>query len=256
MSIIRIEKTKDYTIMSNYHFREKDMSLKAKGLLSLMLSLPENWDYSIAGLVAICKENETSIKTALDELKEFGYLEVVKKMPNETKTGRIEYEYIVYEHKINKINTDNIEVKVGKELIQELEKQGIENLGVEFLGVENPIQYNNKQLNTNNKILNSNKSKKVKFDEIINSFTEDEEIRELLGEWLKVRKAKRAAMTNRAIELNLQKLDKLANDSKMSVADYLKEVICRGWQAFYVINNYNKPKEKSMWEKMNEVFDE
>lgn len=155
MAIIRIEKTKDYTVMSNYHFKEKDMSLKAKGLLSLMLSLPENWDYSVAGLVAICKENETSIKSALDELKEFGYLEVVKKMPNETKTGRIEYEYIVYEHKINKINTDNIEVKVGKELIQELEKQGIENLGVEFLGVENPIQYNNKQLNTNNKIDNN-----------------------------------------------------------------------------------------------------
>lgn len=148
MSVIRIEKTKDYTVMSNYHFKEKEMSLKAKGLLSLMLSLPEKWNYSIAGLVAICKENETSIKTTLDELKEFGYLQVVKKLPNETKTGRIEYEYIVYEQKIHKINTENIEVKVGKELLQELEKQDLENLGVEFLGVENPIQYNNKQLNT------------------------------------------------------------------------------------------------------------
>lgn len=131
MSVIRVEKTTNYTVMSNYHFREKEMSLKAKGLLSLMLSLPEKWDYSIDGLVAICKENETSIKTALDELKQFGYLEVVKKMPNETKTGRIEYEYIVYEQK------------------QQGKKQDLENLGVEFLGVENPIQYNNKQLNTN-----------------------------------------------------------------------------------------------------------
>lgn len=155
MSIIRVEKTKNYTIISNYHFREKNMSLKAKGLLSLMLSLPENWDYSIAGLVAICKENETSIKTALDELKQFGYLEVIKKMPNETKTGRIEYEYIVYEQKIYKINTENIEVKVGKELLQEIEKQDLENLGVEVQGVEKPIQYNNKQLNTNNKINNN-----------------------------------------------------------------------------------------------------
>lgn len=126
MAVFRVEKTRDYTIMSNHHFREKNMSLKAKGLLSLMLSLPEKWDYSIAGLVAICKENETSIKTALDELKEFGYLQVIKKMPNETKSGRIEYEYIVYEQK------------------QEVQKQGVENLGV-----ENPTQLNNNKVNTN-----------------------------------------------------------------------------------------------------------
>lgn len=71
MSVIRVEKTKNYTVMSNYHFKEKEMSLKAKGLLSLMLSLPDNWDYTIAGLVTICKENESAIKSALDELKIF-----------------------------------------------------------------------------------------------------------------------------------------------------------------------------------------
>lgn len=128
MSVIRINKTKDYTIMSNYHFGEKGMSLKAKGLLSLMLSLPENWDYSIAGLVAICKENETAIKNTLDELKRFGYLKIIKKNPSETKSGRIEYEYVVYEQK------------------QDIEKQGIENLGVENQG-----QYNTNILNTKNK---------------------------------------------------------------------------------------------------------
>ena len=132
MAVFRVEKNKNYTMMSNYHFYERKMSLKAKGLLSLMLSLPEKWDYSIAGLVAICKENETSIKSALDELKEFGYLKVIKKMPSRENGGRIEYEYIVYEQK------------------QEGKKQDIENLGVEFLGVENPIQYN-----TNNKELNN-----------------------------------------------------------------------------------------------------
>ena len=73
MAIFRIEKNKNYTVMSNYHFKEKNMTLKAKGLLSLMLSLPDDWDYSINGLVAICKENETSIKNTLEELKKFGY---------------------------------------------------------------------------------------------------------------------------------------------------------------------------------------
>ena len=66
MSVIRVEKTKDYTVMSNYHLREKKMSLKAKGLLSLMLALPPNWDYSIRGLVSICKEKELAIKNTLD----------------------------------------------------------------------------------------------------------------------------------------------------------------------------------------------
>lgn len=91
MSVIRVEKTKNYTVMSNYHFKEKEMTLKAKGLLSLMLSLPDNWNYSIAGLVAICKENETAIKSALKELQNFGYVRIDKIMPNKTESGEVMY---------------------------------------------------------------------------------------------------------------------------------------------------------------------
>lgn len=127
MSVIRVEKTKDYTVMSNYHLRDQNLSLKAKGLMSLMLSLPENWDYTIEGLVRICKENDTAVTNALKELKENGYLVVKKKFPNETATGRIEYEYNLFERK------------------QFLEKQPPENLPIENQG----------QLNTNNKILNN-----------------------------------------------------------------------------------------------------
>lgn len=129
--IFRVEKNKNYTVMSNYHFKDKRLSLKAKGLLSMMLSLPDDWDYSIAGLVAICKENETAIKTALKELKQCGYLKVVKHTPSETDTGRFEYEYIVYE---------NPE--------QEVEKQGVENLPVETQGVEKQGQLNTNQSST------------------------------------------------------------------------------------------------------------
>ena len=70
-------------------------------------------------------------------------------------------------------------------------------------------------------------------------------IMELLYEWLKVRKAKRAAMTDKAIELNLNKLDKLAKESGLPVKIYLQEVICRGWQAFYPINNYSSGNGKT-----------
>lgn len=116
---IKVNKTKDYTVMSNTHFREKNMSLKAKGLLSLMLSLPSDWDYSINGLVSICKENETAITSTLKELKLFGYLTVTKVMPNETSSGRIEYIYEIHENP--KVQNQGLEIQV-------IEKQGIENL--------------------------------------------------------------------------------------------------------------------------------
>ena len=131
MSVIRVEKTKNYTVMSNYHFKEKKMSLKAKGLLSLMLSLPDNWDYSIAGLVAICKENETAIKSALKELQQFGYVKVDKIMPDKTDSGRIEYIYNIYEQPK-----------------QDDKKQGVENLPLEIQCVENHTQLNTKEQNT------------------------------------------------------------------------------------------------------------
>ena len=74
MSVVRINKNNNYTVMSNYHLRDRELSLKAKGLLSMMLSLPDDWDCSIAGLVAICKENETDIKAILNELEKLKYI--------------------------------------------------------------------------------------------------------------------------------------------------------------------------------------
>lgn len=69
MAVFKVEKTKNFTIMSNHHLQNKNLSLKAKGLLSYMLSLPMDWDYSLAGLVANSKESKTSIRNALNELK-------------------------------------------------------------------------------------------------------------------------------------------------------------------------------------------
>ena len=98
MATFRVNKTSDYTVISNYHLREKGMSLKAKGLLTLMLSLPENWDYSISGLASICAENETAIKTGLKELKKFGYLRISKIFPNKKRGNKkIEYVYEIFE---------------------------------------------------------------------------------------------------------------------------------------------------------------
>ena len=73
MSVARTHHTKDFTCMSNYHFKDRSISLKAKGLLSLMLSLPDTWDYSIAGLASLSNDGETSVRTTLKELEEHKY---------------------------------------------------------------------------------------------------------------------------------------------------------------------------------------
>lgn len=89
---------------------------------------------------------------------------------------------------------------------------------------------------------NKKESKKESgsFDAILREYTGDEETLSLLGEWLKVRKAKRAAMTDYAVRLNIDKLNTMAQESHMGVNEYLKEVICRGWQAFYPIHQFEK----------------
>lgn len=91
MAVFRIEKTRDYTVMSNHHLRNTDLSLKAKGLLSLMLSLPEEWDYTTKGLAHICKDGVDSICAGVRELEEHGYV-IRERVRNENgQLGAIEY---------------------------------------------------------------------------------------------------------------------------------------------------------------------
>lgn len=91
MAVFRVEKTKDFTIMSNHHLRNAELSLKAKGLLSLMLSLPEDWDYTTKGLAHICKDGVDSITTALKELERHGYLTRQRLRYENGQLGDIEY---------------------------------------------------------------------------------------------------------------------------------------------------------------------
>lgn len=104
MAVFKIEKNKNYTIMSNHHLRDKLLSYKAKGLLSFMLSLPEDWDYSINGLVKVSKEGKKAIRAMLEELEENHYL-IRKRI--QLKNGQFDYEYHIYEMPYNqKGNTD------------------------------------------------------------------------------------------------------------------------------------------------------
>ena len=95
MAVYRVERTRDYTVMCNYHLKDKALSLKAKGLLSMMLSMPEEWNYSTRGLAAICKEGVEAVGNALKELEKAGYM-VRRQIRGGN--GRItDTEYIIYE---------------------------------------------------------------------------------------------------------------------------------------------------------------
>jgi hypothetical protein len=140
MSVIRVNRTKDFTIMSNNHLRNKELSLKAKGLLSVMLSLPDRWEYSISGLCAICKENETAVKSALNELKEHKYVVVTKKTPSK-KENRSRYEYIYDIYEVPQEKKDEPNSQEGDFLC-------LENLALENQGQYNTYISNTEKLNT------------------------------------------------------------------------------------------------------------
>ena len=143
MACIRVEKNKNYTVMSNEHLKNKQLSLKAKGLLSMVLSLPDDWNYSVDGLTKLCKESKHTVESTLNELKEKRYLVVTKIFPDKSASGRFEYQYVFYEH-------------------AQLKKQEPKKQGVEKQGVENCPQLNTDTLNTD--ISNTKKLKKEKLN--------------------------------------------------------------------------------------------
>lgn len=239
MAIFRVQHNQNYTVMSNYHFREKEMSLKAKGLLSLMLSLPDTWDYSLAGLTAICKENETAIRSALKELEDFGYLRIDKKYPNETETGRIEYIYNVFE-----------KPQQGDK------KQDLENLYVETQYVENQRQlntnkssiFNSKELNNTNNILDNQiiskkpkrKTKKEKYvDKVLAKMEEysfSDRVKEKLLAFYEDRIEKGDYPADNQLELSL---NTLANVSETKQLDAINKSISAGYRTFYIDSKKN-----------------
>lgn len=207
MAVFKINKTRDYTVMSNHHLKDKNLSLRGKGLLSVMLSLPEEWDYSIEGLCKILKESETAVKSALKDLKECGYLVVTKKYANETKSHHIEYEYDIYE-------TPNLQ-SVG---------QGEEPEHLDSLYVERP-----RQLNTNDKVLkntirstrevDNSQTKPEKHKEITDLTIEElEQLKQIVLENRDTQK-----MTYREIQKMFDLIDKVTYDTPTICSKLIKQ---------------------------------
>ncbi len=167
MAIFRIEKTKNYTVMSNYHLQDTNLSLKAKGLLSLMLSLPDDWDYTTKGLAQICKDGVDSICAGVRELEAQGYVSRRRVRNENGQLGSIEYTVVEcpealknndfqpkQENPVQAALTPNSpkrENPVQVNLSEELPKR--ENPVLENPILENPVQQNTNIPNTN--ILNN-----------------------------------------------------------------------------------------------------
>ena len=160
IAVIRVIKNKNYTVMSNTHLKDKRLSLKAIGLLSVVLGLPEDWHYTVNGLVGIVKDGKDSVESAIKELKKNGYLRVEKIYPNEN-SNRIQYQYTFFENP------------------QEVDFQGVENQGVENQGVENPYTYKYTNKPNTNK-LNTNTQSKHKYGEYKHVLLTDKEHTHLL----------------------------------------------------------------------------
>ena len=142
MAVFRVEKTKDFTVMCNHHLRNVKLSLKAKGLLSLMLSLPEDWDYTTKGLACICKDGVDSIASALKELERQGYL---TRQRIRFENGRLgDIEYTIHEKPVGE---ETEEVPPKRENPRQVNpRQG--KPGQEKPGQGNPPQLNTDPLNT------------------------------------------------------------------------------------------------------------
>lgn len=142
MAVFRVEKTKDFTVMSNFHLRDVELSLKAKGLLSLMLSLPEDWDYTTKGLACICKDGVDSITSALKELENHGYL---TRQRTRYENGRLgDITYTIHEKPVGQKEKEELPEQ-GK---PEQEKPKRENPRQVNLKQAEPEQENHAQLNT------------------------------------------------------------------------------------------------------------
>ncbi len=274
MAIIRVEKTKDYTTMSNYHFREKDMSLKAKGLLSLILSLPEEWDYTLAGLAMLSKDGKDSVRTALTELEEFGYVETARIRDEK---GRLKgTEYIVREMPVSSIPDKEASVlkeptlekpvleepTLEKPVLEEpalekpiLEKPTLENPTLEKPTLENPTQLNTNISNTkklniylsnhggaDNKLTNKPDSSRAYYPE-------ETRLNEAFKAFVYMRKRINKPLTNKAIDLTKESLAQMAAgvNGKMDIekaVGILNQSVMNSWQSLYDLKTPTKSKEQ------------
>ena len=213
MSVMRVHKNKNFTVMSNYHFKEKGMSLKAKGLLSLMLSLPEDWNYSVSGLVRLSKDGKDSVMTALSELEKFGYLHRTQLTNEKGQFNGIEYH--IYEEPQKEFPTAAYPIS--------------DNEKAEKGNAEKPPQLNTNILTTeNNKIIYNINNYMPTLETIPNA-----RLRNLYCDFLDNRNRMNQPLTVKGFELLIERVRELAGLNEDKQIELLKTAIINNWKNVY-----------------------
>ena len=218
-TIFRVEKNANYVVMSNHHLRNKELSLKSKGLLSLILSLPPEWNYSLSGLCAICKESQTAMRSALKELETHKYL-IRKRQKNAL--GQFEYEYIVYEvpHTENTHTGNQHTVNAHTENRRQISKE------------EKSI----KELN----IDVSNKEKDKEAMDLLLMEVGNTDLIELYWDYIDMRKGMDAPLTPRSLKMLITRCERLSNNNIRVQKVLLENAIINGWKNVFL------PKESEL----------
>lgn len=228
MGVIRINKTKNYTVMSNYHLEDTRLSLKAIGLLSKMLSLRDDWEYSINGLVSICKEGKDAVMSALDELEAAGY--IIRTQCHDANGRFAGVQYNIFEVPQTLENT-------------EVEPYA-ENPNTVNPNTENPTQLNTNILNTNNSMYESKaepepQHERQSYQELIDSMIQDPNLKNAIWEFIKMRCMKNNRPTNYALKLLIKSLMKQTQSVDEQIL-IVEEAIMGGYAKFIL-----KPKEQT-----------
>jgi predicted transcriptional regulator len=206
--------------MSNEFLRNRELSLKAKGLLAVCLSLPDTWEYSMKGLVAISKESITAIRNSMRELEEHGYMKV-NKLKNDK--GQFYYEYVIYENPepqkpvLDKLDIDNVDV---------------DNVDIENQDIENVNQLNIKESNT----------KELNIDKL-NLYIKEHASAAILSplyDYLEMRKEIGTPLDMRSLKVFLTRLEKLSNNNINIQRLMLENATMNKWKNVY------KPKDQEI----------
>ena len=236
MAVFRIERTRDYTVMSNHHLRNHELSLKAKGLLSMMLSLPDDWNYTTRGLAKICKEGVDAIGGALRELEREGY--IVRHQLRDAQ-GRIsDTEYVIYEQPQPKAP----DTPSSDTAAPDTDSPGTENPYLDKPDTEKPAELNIEKSNTQKSITHGSSTDSIPFRETAAarpperkgrdamSVTEIENYRELILEnieydCLKQRYPLYLDDLNEIVELLVETVCAKRKTTRISGADFPHEIV-------------------------------
>lgn len=233
MSIIRVNKTGNYTVLSNFHFKEKAMSLKSKGLLSLMLSLPDDWNYSIAGLVSLSKDGKDSVMAALAELEKFGYLTRHRTTNSKGQFSGVEY---------NIFEQPQVNNPIAEKQNEEKQNAG------------KPISANQPQLKTKftkhlkNKVLKNKDTNELLL--LLDSLVVNQDLRKSYLAYLEMREEIDAPMTKRGLQMLIQRCERMTKMNVKKQMRLLEIATINNWK-----NVYHPKEDEVKTETLNELKD-